>query len=225
MNQEKSLLHRRVPRFPLPKEKIKFFLEESEKIFAVRDLSLGGLSISLLEHGESLLFVPNEMYKAELKINEKPILLELSVVRISAWAVGFAIENLAEADREHFVEFLDPIQIGRSLRSVDSKVAPELVGEGISRWYHGDIGTDIFFWNDARGGVERALFCLGDEFWEWTQNEAPRTGTLERLEKEQAKFHYHGMPEMRLKQRVSMILANADVLDYRLVNFLKELNR
>jgi hypothetical protein len=108
---------------------------------------------------------------------------------------------------------------------VENKAAPELLGEEISRWYHGDMGTDIFFWNDARGGVERALFCLGDEFWEWTENSYPKTGRLERAEKEQAKFHYHATPAKRLQERVRLILEHVDVLDYRLVNFLNEQNR
>lgn len=213
---------RLVPRYPLPKEKMKFVFEEMEKIFAVRDISTRGLGISLLEYGESLLFPQGYQCMAELKLDGTPFSVRVRVARVSAWTVGFLFDELSPEQRERIDAFIDPIHVARSLKRVDQMGAPEAFLRGMSSWYHGDSGTDLFLWNGTRGGVSRALFCFGRKYWEWDEALGVSTGEMQRLEGDKVVMHKEATPDPRTRAAVRKVLEHADVLDYRLVTFLKE---
>jgi hypothetical protein len=211
-----------VPRYPLPKEKMKFVFEELEKIFAVRDISARGLGISLLEYGEALLFPEGYRCQAELKLDGDPFLVKVRVARVNAWTVGFVFEELGPDERVRIDAFLDPLHIARSLKKVDQTGAPDAFLRGMSSWYHGDSGTDLFLWNGARGGLSRALFCFGGKYWEWDETGGVATGDMQRLEGDKVVMHKDVTPDPRTCQTVRKVLEHADILDYRLVTFLKE---
>lgn len=221
MNTTMTDEQRLVPRFPLPKEKIKFIFEDGEKVFAVRDISMTGLGISLLEFGESLLFPPGYQCKAELKLSDL-ITVNVRVARVAAWSVGFAFDNLNSDEMEKIKEFVDPLHIGSSLKLVDHRAAPEAFLQGMSSWYHGDSATDVFLWKDGRGVLNRALICLGRRFWEWQEEEGVSTGDMERLEGDRVTLHRDATPDPKTRSQVRKVLEHAQVLDYRLVSFLKD---
>lgn len=191
-------------------------------MFAVRDISLHGLGISMLEFGESLLFPMGYECTAELKLGSETLPVKVRVVRTSAWSVGLVFEGLTSEQNELIREFIDPLHIGRSLRLVDKRGAPEAFLHGMSTWYHGDSGTDVFLWNDTRGGLSRALFCLGSRFWEWDAANGVSTGDMERLEGEKMTLHRDATPSARTRDTVRKLLEHAEVMDYRLVSFLKD---
>lgn len=217
-----SIEQRTVPRFPLPKEKMKFVFEDGEKVFAVRDISMRGLGISLLEFGESLLFPVGYECRAELKLDVEAFLVKMRVTRTSAWSVGFQFDELDEEQQERIRAFIDPLHIGRSLQPVSKSGAPEAFLQGMSAWYHGDSGTDLFLWNDQRGGLNRALLCLGKRFWEWDSANGVATGEVQRLEGDKVALHRDVTPDPKTRQLVRKVLEHAEVLDYRLVSFLRE---
>lgn len=211
-----------VPRFPLPKEKMKFIFEDLEKIFAVRDISLRGLGISLLEFSESLLFPVGAECQAELKLGQESIQVKVRVKRTSAWSVGFLFEELSAEQQELIQSFVDPLHIGRSLKIVDKLGAPEAFLQGMSAWYHGDSATDLFLWNDQRGGLSRALFCLGRKFWEWEAGGSVSTGEVQREEGDKVTLSRDVTPDPKTRDMVRKVLEHAEVLDYRLASFLKD---
>jgi hypothetical protein len=213
---------REVPRFPLPKEKIKFQFADQEKVFAVRDLSLKGLGISLLEFGDSLFFVEGEIYQAELRLESAPNSVRLRCSRLSAWSVGFEFADLTDELRGRIQELISPLHIGSSLKKVDRTGAPEAFLQGMTAWYHGDSGSDLFFWGSSRGGVDRALFCLGQKFWEWREESGISTGEMRRQEGETVALHRDTTPDPKTREFVRKVLEHADALDYRLVTFLRE---
>lgn len=211
-----------VPRYPLPKEKMKFVFDEGEKVFAVRDISSRGLGISLLEFSESLFFPEGYHCKAELRLDGAPLLVTVRVTRVNAWSVGFVFENLTPEQQERVDAFVDPLHIGTSLRLVDRKGAPDAFLQGMSAWYHGDSGSDFFFWNDQRGGLQKALLCLGRRFWEWHEANGVSTGEVQRLEGDKVALHKDATPDPKTRALVRKVLEHAEVLDYRLVSFLKD---
>lgn len=221
MEQESSE-QRVVPRYPLPKEKMKFVFDDHEKIFAVRDISSRGIGISLLEYGESLLFPEGHQCTAELRLDSGPMIVKLRVTRVSAWTVGFLFEELSPEQGEKIQEFLDPLHIARSLRKVDPRGAPDAFLRGLSAWYHGDSGTDLYLWNDSRAGLNRGLFCLGRKYWEWHESDGVSTGEMNRLEGDSVVMRKDATPHPATCVAVRKILEHAEVLDYRLVTFLKE---
>jgi len=213
---------RNVPRFPLPKEKMKFVLGDSERVFAVRDISSRGLGISLIEFGDSVLFPEGHQCQAELKLDGKPLMVNLRVTRVSAWSVGFVFEDLNRDQQDQIDAFVDPLHIGSSLRQVDRRGAPEAFLQGMSAWYHGDSATDLFFWNDQRGGLQKALFCIGQRFWEWEESNGVATGEVRRQEGDKVALHRDATPDPKTRNLVRKVLEHAEVLDYRLVSFLRE---
>jgi hypothetical protein len=213
---------REVPRYPLPKEKMKFYFEELDKVFAVRDISSKGLGISLLEYGESLLFPEGYRCKAELKLEDDPFQVQVRVMHVTAWTVGFVFEELGAEERRKVESFLDPLHVARSLRKVDQSGAPEAFLRGISSWFHGDSGTDLFLWNGAEGGISRTLFCFGRKYWEWDETLGVSTGEIQRLEGEKVVMQKDVTPDPRTCIMVRKVLEHTEVLDYRLVTFLKE---
>ena len=217
-----SIEQRVVPRYPLPKEKMKFVFEEGEKVFAVRDISTRGIGISLLEFGESLLFPVGYECKAELKLDLEPLLVKMRVTRTSAWSVGFQFEDLQAEQEAQIRSFVDPLHIGRSLQMVDKRGAPDAFLQGMSAWYHGDSGTDLFLWNDQRGGLSRSLLCLGRKFWEWDSLGGVSTGEVQRLEGDKVALHRDVTPDPKTRALVRKVLEHAEVLDYRLVSFLRD---
>lgn len=212
---------RLVPRFPLPKEKIKFIFEEGEKVFAVRDISLVGVGISLLEFGESVMFPEGYRCQAELKLDE-PFVVNVQVARVNAWSVGFRFEGMPEESQEKIRSFIDPLHIGLSLKRVVDRAAPEAFLHGMSDWFHGDSGTDLFLWKDSRGGLNRVMFCSGKSFWEWQEGGGVSTGEMERLDGDKVALHRDATPNPKTRTLVRKVLEHAQILDYRLVSFLKD---
>lgn len=213
---------REVPRFPLPKEKIKFFMEDQEKVFAVRDLSLKGLGIGLIEFGDSLFFQETEVFRAELRLGKDPHQVMLKCTRLSAWSVGFEFVEISDALRALIQDVINPMHIGSTLKKVDRTGAPDAFLQGMTAWYHGDSGSDLFFWGGARGGVDRALFCFGQKFWEWREESGISTGEMRRQEGETVALHRDTTPDPKTREFVRKMLEHADALDYRLVTFLRE---
>jgi hypothetical protein len=213
---------RQVPRFPLPKEKMKFVFPEGEKVFAVRDISLHGLGISLLEFGEAVFFPQGFRCQAELKLGAAPLLVHVKVMRVNAWSVGMKFEDLSPEQTEEIRAFVDPLHVGSSLRAVNPKGAPEAFGQGLGAWFHGDSGADLFLWNEKRGGLKRALYCAGQRFWEWDSEDGVATGELQRESDDKVMLLKDATPDPRTRAQFRKVLEHAEVLDYRLVTFLKE---
>ncbi len=86
-----------------------------------------------------------------------------------------------------------------------SGLSPEAFAEGISGWYHGESATDLYFWHDVRGGVSRALLCMGEHFWEWSDSQKIRTGRFERLQGDKVEFHYDPAPAASICQQAKKI--------------------
>ncbi len=219
MNSEEQ---RVVPRYPLPKEKTKFVFDECEKVFAVRDISARGIGISLLEFGESLLFHEGYVCTAELKLDGDPMIVKVRVVRVSAWMVGLVFDELSAEQQIKVEAFIDPLHVARSLKRVDQTGAPDAFLRGMSSWYHGDSATDLFVWSGSGGAVNRALFCFGRKYWEWDETLGVSTGEMQRLEGDNVVMHREITPDPRTCVAIRKVLEHADVLDYRLVSFLKE---
>ncbi len=220
---ESNIDQRRVvPRYPLPKEKVKFIFEEMERVFGVRDISTKGLGITLLDHGEALLFPVGFTCNAELKLSGDPFRVKLTVKRISAWAVGFVFEDIAPEAQKAIERSIEPIRLGKSLKEVPPALASQATARGISAWYHGDGSTNLYLWFDKRGGIERALLALGDRVWDWSGEFGVRTGRLEQMEGLDMKTNYDPTVNRDTVHLASGVLENADVLDFRLTKFLRE---
>jgi hypothetical protein len=131
------------------------------------------------------------------------------------------VAAVLDAD-ERIDAYINPLHVAHSLKKVDPTGAPDAFLRGLQNWYHGDSGVDLFFWGGSRGGVSRALFCFGRNFWEWDDSEGVATGEIQWLEGDNVVLCKDATPDPRMRDKVRKLLEHAEVLDYRLVSFLKE---
>lgn len=213
---------RAVPRFPLPKERVKVFFDTREKVFSVRDLSAHGLGIGLAESSEGQYFTVGATIRCELKLGKEALPLRVIVRRIGPWSVGCEFADATSELSSRIESVLNPLRIAKSLQAVKLDAGPEAFAAGISAWYHGDSATDLYLWHDVRGGVSRVLLCMNGRFWEWADRQRSRTGSFERKSPEKAEFTYDSSPDPVMRSLAAKVLEHQEVLDYRLVNFLKE---
>jgi hypothetical protein len=66
------------------------------------------------------------------------------------------------------------------------------------------------------------LLCSNGVFWEWKDRERSRTGTFERKTDDQVVFSYDNIKNPITQHLATKVLEHQEVLDYRLVNFLRE---
>ncbi len=227
---------RLVPRFPLPKEQAKFFFEgfadlndessATAKVFAIRDISANGIGIGLLEVGEALLFPVGSFCRVEIKLAGELISMRLKVARINAWSIGFVFGDLAEEAKEKILRFIHPLRVAKSMKPVNVNEIASSFASGVSTWFHGESATDLYFWRNARGGVEKVLLCMGKNFWQWDEmapaGEKLRTGTIDFLGNDRAELSYHPRASEEIVDSAIKILEHIEGMDYRLVNFLKD---
>ncbi len=213
---------RLVPRYPLPREKVKLFFEDGERVFGIRDISTKGIGITLLEHGEALLFPVGFEYNLELKLGGEPFRARAKVVRASAWAAGFVFENLDDRSKTRIERCIEPIRVAKSLKPVPQGLLHQSRTQGVSAWYHGDGASDLYLWFDKRGGLEKALLAVGERVWEWQNGQGVATGSLEPMEDQALRVVYDAKRDADMLQLASDVLENAEVLDFRLQKFLKE---
>lgn len=217
-----KLEDRRVlPRFPLHSEQVKIHMESYERIFALRDLSLSGVGIDLLEHGDVLLFPEKKDCKAELHLQGEWFQIDLKVARNGAASVGFSFVEPSDELRKRIEDFLDPIRIGNSLKQISMENAPEAFGEGITRWYHGESNADLYLCENAEGQPFRVLLTWNGLFLEWVNGEELRTGELEHEQGSKVLLHYDQTTRHSTIYQGRKILENAPILDYRLVDLMQ----
>ncbi len=210
-----------LPRFPLHSEQVKIHMDSYERIFALRDISLSGMGIDLLEHGDVLLFPQAKNCDAELHFQGEWFKVELTVARNGAASVGFSFVNPSEELRQRVETFLDPIRIGQSLKQISMENAPEAFGEGITRWYHGESNADLYLCENVEEIPHRVLLTWNGLFLEWTSNDGLRTGELEHEQGSKVLLHYTEQPKHATIYQGRKILENAPVLDYRLVDLMR----
>lgn len=211
------------PRFPLPNEEIRFHIIEGGRAFAIRDLSITGVSIGLLEHSEMLLFPEESVCQADLKLGDnEAFTVEVEVMRRNAYTVGFRFRNIDQKSLDILEGFISPICIGKSFRKVELSETSKAVAESMSQWFHGSGSTDLYLWQDERGGVNKLLLCLGERFLQWGDELGIVTGRFERTEDDECKFDYDADPDAGIVATARKVLENAEILDYRLVEYLKK---
>lgn len=207
-----------LPRFPLQSEQVKIHFDSYARIFALRDLSMTGMGIDLLEHGDVLLFPEGQVYSSELHLHGEWFPLQLRVARNGAASVGFSLVDPSDDLRERIERFLDPIRIGRSFKKISMENAPEAFGEGITCWFHGESNSDLYLCESADGQLYRFLLTWNGLFCEWSDPDGLRTGELEHAQGSRVLLHYEAQVKHSTIYQGRKILENASILAYRLAD-------
>ncbi|MCM0606012.1 MAG: PilZ domain-containing protein [Xanthomonadaceae bacterium] len=162
---------RRVPRIALTREQFK--LTDTGKIFAVQDLSLGGLALRILEPQDMIYFTVSRFISGTLNLNGRKVPIRAQVRHIKTSMAGCEFIDLDPDTEKIITQFLDPSELGRALRA-----SPESSGDG-AIWFHGPTGTDLMIWRGIDGEFNKfSLFLLGN-YVQWELDAGLMTGIFQ----------------------------------------------
>jgi len=225
--QNSGLWRRRVerreyPRFPVRHEIIKFLVRNSEKTFQLRDLSFAGLGIELAEHGETLLFPMGQQYRARLNLAGETFPVEVEAKRVEAAHVGFAFRNLTDPLRARIEETIDPLRIALSLKAIRAPNLTDSFREGVTAWYHGEMNSDLYLWQDGVGEPLKAVLLWNGQFWEWSAAAGVRTGEASQDFDKKLDLHPDSQPLHKRVYQARKILENVTELPAGVTKVLTE---
>lgn len=220
-NQARRDIERReLPRFPIRRESIRFFYPGLEKVFALRDISLGGVGVELAEPGELLLLTPGLELEAELRLVGDAYRVKLTVQRVDAASAGCRFRDNSPELKERVQSLIDPLRIAASLRAIAPTDSVEAEREGVTHWYHGDLGTDLYLWLDTKKVPLRALLLWNSFVWEWSTSLGARSGRMVPTFQNKQEIEFDSSIQHATVYQARKILENAEVLDYGLKQFL-----
>lgn len=157
---------RRLPRVSLSSEQ--FRLISNGKIFAVTDLSSGGMALRLLTLEDRVLFPVGAVVEGWLNLNRCKYRVGATVRNIRGDHVGFEFVNLSSEIREQLSRWLDPAELGQSLRMIPMPLGFD---GGLSQWlwFHGRAGTEILAFL-PEGQLQKLIVVLwGERYVEWSE--------------------------------------------------------
>ena len=197
---------RKLPRFHITP--CQFHDVELNKNFSVQDVSLGGLSLRLVDRAGLPLFAVATEHRGILKLEGYKLPCHFQVRYIRGSLIGGEWVNLDEALKNHLVQISHPQHLGLNLKAYE---LPDSAG---TIWYHNPIGVDLLLYlTDSK--ISRWTLYIHHNFISWEQDTALRTG---RALAEDEEGYAHGIV------RVETRLIDYDPqVDHRLVETAVEL--
>ena len=160
---------RRFPRLCLTTEQFK--LSDNGKVFAVTDLSTGGMGIRVLDREDLAIFPVLREIKGTLKIRDGKFPIKARVCNVRKDSVGCEFINVSKKTSAAVKEFLDPLRLGPDLKPVP------LEEEGAS-WFHGTTGTDVLVWKSPSGDISRFGVYIFGTYVQWEPGEGLTSGRI-----------------------------------------------
>lgn len=183
---------RRLPRVNLPTEQ--FRLSSNGKIFGVADLSPSGMSLRLLNLEDRIHFPIGTPIQGWINVDRKKHSVSAIVRNLRGSHVGCEFTNLETQVSEELSKWLNPEDLGRSLRMMPTPVG--FGGGGFDWiWYHGRSGTEVLA--KVSQSIERIVVVLwGAYFVEWCSTHGISTGTVRLSDAQEAvNGVFHVSPE------------------------------
>jgi hypothetical protein len=190
----KSLERRKLPRFHISPCQFHCQLEQelekkaqSSKNFSVQDLSLGGLSIHLIDRSDLVHFQVGAQLSGVLKVEGKKLDSTFVVRYFRGLTIGAEWVNPSNELMEHLRSILSPMKMGQSLKSFE---VPELAVDGAvltenpknlqMKWYHAPVGVDLLLYTQTdtqkNSHLERWILFFHQSFLQWEKNGQVRSG-------------------------------------------------
>lgn len=187
---------RRIPRLNLTREQ--FRLGRNGKIFAVVDLSIGGMALKMIEQEDFSLFPVGTRFEGTLNLSREKFPVSCEVRHIGREAIGCQFVDLPKQTHQAIEAFFNPERLGAELAPLPSDE------EGLL-WYHGPTGADLLLRRGMDGQFYRITLYLFGSFVQWEDTHGLTTG---KVSSSHEKSEDHGL--MRLE---TMLLSADDKLD------------
>ncbi|HTL10963.1 MAG TPA: PilZ domain-containing protein [Bdellovibrionota bacterium] len=163
-----GLERRRVPRLNLTAEQFQY--QENGKVYSVSDLSIGGMSLRILEAGDLSLFTVGHTVSGMLNLHRVKFPISAQVRHLRPDLAGLAFTGLDGETKAALEKFLDPAELAHDLRAM-----PAATDESAS-WFHGPTGTDVLVWRLPSGNLGRMAVFLFGTFVQWDPDAGLSTG-------------------------------------------------
>lgn len=158
---------RKLPRFHITP--CQFHDNELKKNFSVQDVSLGGLSIRLVDRDDLPLFAVATEHQGIMKIEGLKLPCTFQVRYIRGTLIGGEWVNLKDDLKNHLYQISHPDHLGANLKAYDLPDSPDTI------WYHNPTGVDLLLYL-AAGKIARWTLYIHHSFISWEQEGAVRTG-------------------------------------------------
>jgi hypothetical protein len=164
---ERDSERRKMPRLTLAYEQ--FRLAENGKLFAVSDLSEGGMALRVIDR-EDLGILPVGRYvEGVLSLKGRRFEVSAQVRHIQGDLVGFRFEEFAPGAQDAIRRYIDPAFLGAELR-------PMPLTDSSAIWYHAPSGTDLVLWRGHDGQYHRMALCVLGSIVQWEVEAGLSTG-------------------------------------------------
>jgi hypothetical protein len=192
---------RKLPRFHITP--CQFHDAKLNKAFSVQDISLGGLSIRLVDRADLPEFAVGTEHRGVIKVEGLKTESAFKVRYIRGTLIGAEWTTPSKVLLDHLQQLSHPEILGEHLKLYD---LPELAN---SIWYHNPLGVDLLFYKSSGGasalGINRWTLYIHHTFIQWDLETGISTGkTLA----EDEEGYAHGI--VRLETRIIEYDAQAD---------------
>jgi hypothetical protein len=197
---------RKLPRFHITP--CQFHDQDLKKNFSVKDVSMGGLAIRLVDREDLAFFPVASEHQGLLKIEGLKLPCRFQVRYLRGTMIGAEWINLDPLLKEHLEKISLPKVLGSNLKAYDFQDAPNTI------WYHNPIGVDLLLYlNDSK--INRWTLFVHQDFLSWDDGSVVKSG---RSLAEDEEGYAHGI--VRLETR---LLNDDEQLNMRLVEVAIEL--
>jgi hypothetical protein len=170
----KEMEKRIFPRFPFG---LMMFRESSQdkKVFAVKDISLTGMQISLKD-GE-LAYKLGDKIIGNLQWRESDLVINGIVQWVRGQSIGVSFETgiAFESKMSNFLSFENIVS---HIKPLHQSKLPIDLPNNLKYWLKSDGVLEIFVWEHSQSGISRFQIILMEHFIEWEEGSGIRTGRV-----------------------------------------------
>lgn len=211
---------RKLPRFHITP--CQYHELENGKNFSVQDISLGGLSIRLVDREDLPLFAVGSEHVGIVKLEGRKLPARFKVKYLRGTLIGAEWFNPDASLVSHLTDISHPEKLGEHLRKYD---LPEWIS---SQWFHNPVGVDLLFYPPTAAsassiGIGRWTLYIHHSFVQWEMDSGVKTGQA--LSEDEEGFshgivkletrliEYDEMPDLRLIETARALVAHAPLED------------
>ncbi len=183
---------RRLPRFHITP--CQFHDSKMNKNFSVQDISLGGLSLRLVDRNDLPDFAVGTDHDGVVKLEGVKIECKFKVRFIRGTLIGVEWVNATRELIEHLDHLSSADVLGKSIKKFELSEMPD------TTWYYNPVGIDLLLYqpkSESHAGIQRWILYFHQSFVHWEHDEGLRTG---RALAEDDEGHAHGI--VRLETRL-----------------------
>lgn len=209
---------RKLPRLHISPSQ--FYSQALQKSFSVQDISLGGVSIHLIDREDLQYFAVGSIHEGVLKLEGLKESVKFQVKYIQGLSIGAAWMQASAELSSHIKKVTDPAYLGSHLKKLPLQSQSELTAE----WYHAPVGVDLLVYSQEK--LKRWILYFHQSFVQWDEVDGLHTGKsvaeddfgsssgVVRLETRL--LDYDRKPDQRILDLAKEFLEHATILELKL---------